>query len=100
VDRYLIVRSHEKLVGVIIYMADGVAVGGGPGVQRSVVAAGTPTVVLLGYDVEGGRPGALGAASRTFPQHGVEFALAMASRSGASRRGRQVTGGPGSVRMW
>jgi hypothetical protein len=27
-------------------------------------------------------------------------ALAMASRSGASRRGRQVTGGPGVVRMW
>jgi hypothetical protein len=27
-------------------------------------------------------------------------ALAMASRSGASRRGRQVTGGSGVVRMW
>jgi hypothetical protein len=27
-------------------------------------------------------------------------ALAMVSRSGASRRGRQTTGGPGVVRMW
>jgi hypothetical protein len=41
----------EKLAGVVVDMADGVAVGNVPGVQRSVVAAGTPSVVLLGYDV-------------------------------------------------
>jgi hypothetical protein len=52
----LVVGSHqvdfgkdgatEKLVGLVVDMADGVAVGNSPGVQRSVVAAGTPTVFL------------------------------------------------------
>jgi hypothetical protein len=60
-DGELVVGSHqvdfgkdgatEKLVGVVVVMTDGVAVRNGPGVQRSVVAAGTPTVVFLGYDV-------------------------------------------------
>jgi hypothetical protein len=61
-DRDFVIGSHqvdfgkdgatEKLVGVVVNMADGVAVGNGPGVQHSVAAAGTPTVVLvLGYDV-------------------------------------------------
>jgi hypothetical protein len=55
-DGDLVVDSHqvdfgedgatEKLVGVVVDMADGVEVGNGPGVQCSVVAAGTPTVVL------------------------------------------------------
>jgi hypothetical protein len=58
-DGNLIVSSHqidfgkdgttEKLVGVVD-MTDGEAVEDGPGVQRSVVAAGTTTVVLLGHD--------------------------------------------------
>jgi hypothetical protein len=39
----------EKLVGVIMDMMDEVAVEDGPGVECSVVAAGTPTVVLLGH---------------------------------------------------
>jgi hypothetical protein len=60
----LVVSSHqvdfgkdgttEKLVGVVEDMTDGVAVGDCPGVQSSVVTAGTPTVVLLRHDVEGG----------------------------------------------
>jgi hypothetical protein len=39
---------------------------------------------------------------RAVPSHSMasKSALAMVSRSGASRRGRQVTGGPGAVRMW
>jgi outer membrane lipoprotein SlyB len=55
----LVVRSHQidfrkdgatgKLAGVVVDMVDGIAVGNGPGVQRSVVAAMTPTIVLLGY---------------------------------------------------
>jgi hypothetical protein len=59
-DGNLVVRSHqvdfggngitEKLVGVIVDMADGVAVGNCTGVQGFVIATGTPPVVLLGYD--------------------------------------------------
>jgi hypothetical protein len=33
-------------------VTDGIAVGDGSGVQRSVVAAGAPTFVFLEYDVE------------------------------------------------
>jgi hypothetical protein len=60
-DGDLVICSHqvnlgengaaEKLVGVIVDMTDGVAVRNGTGVKCSVLAAGTPTVVLLGYDV-------------------------------------------------
>jgi hypothetical protein len=63
VDRNFVVSSHqvdfgkdgtaEKLVGVVVDVTDGVAVGNGPGVQRFVVAAGTPSVVFLGHDVKG-----------------------------------------------
>jgi hypothetical protein len=63
--------TTEKLVGVVMDMPDGVAVGNGTGVEGSVIATGTPPVVLLGYDVERRRPGTLGAASRAVPQHGV-----------------------------
>jgi hypothetical protein len=82
-DGDLVIGSHqvdfgkdgatEKLVGVVVDMADGVAVGNGPGIQRSVLSAWAPTVVLLGFDVEGGRPGALVSASGAFSQHGVEL---------------------------
>jgi hypothetical protein len=63
-DRDLILCSHPvhlvedgedettgKLVGVIMNMTDGVAVGDDTGVVYSVVAAWTPTVVFLGHDV-------------------------------------------------
>jgi hypothetical protein len=60
-DGDLIICSHqvdlredgtsEKLVGVVMEMSHGVAVGDGPGVECSVVAAGTPPVVLLGHDM-------------------------------------------------
>jgi hypothetical protein len=46
--------ATEKLVGVVVDVMNGVAVRNGSGVQRAIVAAGTPTVVLLGYDVESG----------------------------------------------
>jgi hypothetical protein len=54
-------------------MPDAVAVGNGTGVEGSVIATGTPPVVLLGYNVERRRPGTLGAASCAVPQHGVEL---------------------------
>jgi hypothetical protein len=60
-DGDLVVSSHqvdfgedgttEELVGIVTDMMDGVAVGDGPGVQRSVVAPRTPIVVLFGHDV-------------------------------------------------
>jgi hypothetical protein len=46
----------EKQVGVVVDMTDWVAVGNGSGVQRSVVAAGTPTVIPFWYDVKSGKP--------------------------------------------
>jgi hypothetical protein len=42
--------TTEKLVGVVMDMTDGIAVGDGPGVECPVVAAGTLRVVF-GHDV-------------------------------------------------
>jgi hypothetical protein len=44
-------RTTEKLVRVVVDMTDGIAVGNGACVEPSVVAAGSPTVVILGDDV-------------------------------------------------
>jgi hypothetical protein len=41
--------TPRKLVRVIMYVADGIVVWNSSGVQRSIVAAGSPTVILLGY---------------------------------------------------
>jgi hypothetical protein len=42
--------TTEKLVGVIMDMTNGVAVGEGPGVECYIIDAGTFTIVL-GHDV-------------------------------------------------
>jgi hypothetical protein len=42
--------TTEKLVGVIMDMADGVVVGNGTGVEGSVISTGMPPIVL-GNDV-------------------------------------------------
>jgi hypothetical protein len=83
IDRNLVVCSDwidlrenartRELVGVVMYVSDGVAVGNGSGVQRSIVSAGTPIVVLLGQDVKWGGSRTLGVAGCAIPQHGVEF---------------------------
>jgi hypothetical protein len=65
--------TTEKLVGVVMDMPDGVAVGNGAGIEGSVIVTGTPPVVLLGNDVELRRPGTLGAASCAILQPGVEL---------------------------
>jgi hypothetical protein len=44
-------RTAKKLVGVVMYMAVGVAVGNGSGFECPVIAAGAPTIVLFGHDV-------------------------------------------------
>jgi hypothetical protein len=92
--------TTEKLVGIIMDMPEGVAVGNSTGVESSVIATGTPAVVLLGYDVERRRPGTLERRAVPFRNMASNSALTIASRSGASRHGRQVTVGPGIVRMW
>jgi hypothetical protein len=107
-DGYFVASCHqvdfgedgttEKLVGVIRDMPDGLAVQNGTGVEGSAIATGTPPVVL-GYDVEAEDQEL--SERRAVPSRNMasNSALATASRSGASRRGRQVTGGPGIVRM-
>jgi hypothetical protein len=82
-DGYLVVGSHkvdfgedgtsEMLVGVVMDMPDGVAVGNGTGVEGSVIATRAPHFVLLGNDVECRRPGTQGAANCAVLQNGVEL---------------------------
>jgi hypothetical protein len=82
-DGDLIVSSHQadfgedgttaKLVGVVMDMPDGVAVGNDTGVEGSIISTGPPPVVLLGYDVGRRRPGTLRAASCAILQHGVKL---------------------------
>jgi hypothetical protein len=43
--------TTEKLVGVVMDMADGIAVGNDTGVEGSVIATGTPPVLFHGNDV-------------------------------------------------
>jgi hypothetical protein len=42
--------TTDKLVGVVMAKTDGIAVGDGPDVECSAIAAGTPTVGLV-HDV-------------------------------------------------
>jgi hypothetical protein len=35
-----------------MFVTDGIAIGNGSGVQRPIVSAGTPTIVLLGHDMQ------------------------------------------------
>jgi hypothetical protein len=68
------VRELGRTAEVSVMNVTGrVAVGNGSGVQRSVVTAGTPTVVLLGHDMYRRGPGTLGAASCAVQQHCVEL---------------------------
>jgi hypothetical protein len=90
----------EKLVGVVMDMPDGVAVGNGTGVEGSVIATGTPPVILLGHDVERRDQELLELRALPSRNMASNSALAIANLSSASRRGRQVTGGSGIVRMW
>jgi hypothetical protein len=72
VDRDLLVSSEEvnfgkvgaagKAVGVVLYMWDQIPVRDGVSVQSSVISTGPPTAVLLGHEMEGGRPWTLGVS--------------------------------------
>jgi hypothetical protein len=62
-------------VRVVVDVRDWVPVGNGSGVEGPVIAAGTPAVVLLGYQVESGRPGTLGTASSAVANHGFKLGL-------------------------
>jgi hypothetical protein len=80
-----------------VYVANGIAVGRGSGVQRSIVAAGAPTVVL-GHDVQGQGPRALGRKSSTFAHHGVE--LDFGDFEPVRDEATWSAGGHDVVRMW
>ena len=108
-DGNLVVRPYQvnfgkggatgKAVGVVLYVWDRIPVWNGASVQGSVVSTGPLTAVLLGYEMEGGRPWAIGASGSAIPQHGVELSLGDGQTVWGRRRGRQATGGPGVVRM-
>jgi hypothetical protein len=83
-DGNLVVSPHEvdfgkggaarKAVRVVLYVCDWVPVRNGANIQGSVISAG-PTTAVLGHEVEGGRPWALGASGCTVLQHGVDLGL-------------------------
>jgi hypothetical protein len=85
VDRDLVVSPNEvdfgkdgaagKAVVVVLYMWDWIPVSDGVSVQSLVVSTGPPTAVLLGHEMEGGRPQSLGASGCAVQQHGVELGL-------------------------
>jgi hypothetical protein len=60
-----------KAVGVELYLWDWIPVRNRASVQGSLVSAGSPTAVLLGHELEGGRQWALGASGCTVLQLGV-----------------------------
>jgi hypothetical protein len=64
--------TKEELVGVIMNMTKGVAVGDGADIGCSVVTTGTPTVVLFEYDV-GRRGRSVGIVRSRTEGHGVCF---------------------------
>jgi hypothetical protein len=80
-------------------MSGGAAIGNGRGVEGSVFGRRTPPVDHFGYGVRRRRPGTLGWRAVLSQNMALNPALAMMSRSGASRGGRQVTSGLVVVRM-
>jgi hypothetical protein len=83
VDRNLVISSDEvnfgkggaagKAVRVVLYVWDRIPVWDGASVQSSIISAGPPTVVLLGDEMEGGRPWTLDTSGCAVLQHGVEL---------------------------
>jgi hypothetical protein len=62
-------------VRVVVDVRYWVAVGNGSGVECAIIAAGTPTVVLLGHQVECRRPRTLGMAGSAVAPYGFELGL-------------------------
>jgi hypothetical protein len=87
-------------MGRIVDMPDGVAVGSGMGIKGSIIAAGTPPVVRLGYDFSAEDEERSERQAVPFRNMASNSALVILSRSGASHRDRHVTGGPDMVRLW
>ena len=85
VDRDLMVSSYQasfgkgcaarKAVGVVLYVWDWVPVRDGASFKGSVVSTGPPAAVLLGHEIEGRRPWALGTSGSAVPQHGIKLGL-------------------------
>jgi hypothetical protein len=62
-------------MGVVLYVWDSVSVRDCESDLGSVISIKSTAVVLLGHEMEGGRPWALGTSGSTVPQHGVEIGL-------------------------
>jgi hypothetical protein len=81
VDRYLVVSYDEvnfgkggaagKAAGVVLYVWDRIPVRVGASVQSSIISAMPPNAVLLGHEVDGGRPWTFGASGSDVLNHGV-----------------------------
>ena len=69
-------------------------VGDGCSVQSTIVATGSPAVFFLGDEVEGRSPGLSERRAVPFRIISSNSDFANRRRSDASRRGREVTGGP------
>jgi hypothetical protein len=84
-DRNLMIGSHKvnfgkggavrKVVGLVLDVWDWVMVGVGASVQGSVISTRPPNPVLLGHEMESGRPWALGTSGCTVAQHSIALGL-------------------------
>ena len=85
IDRNLIIRNHEvqfstrrcaQKCDLLSPVCRGLGICKGF-CERSDLAISikSPTAVLLGHEMEGGRPWALGTCGCTLPQHAVELVL-------------------------
>ena len=63
------------VMGVVLYVWDWVSIRDSASVQGSVISTRPPTAVLLGLEMGGGWPWALGTSGCTVPQHGIELGL-------------------------
>jgi hypothetical protein len=89
--------SVSRLLCKVGNVPNGILVGDGRSVQCTIVATGSPAVFFLRDEWRGEAQGL--SERRAVPFRNIssnsDFAIRM--RSGASRRGRDVTGGPGVV---
>ena len=64
-----------EVIGVVLYVWDWVSVRDCASDLGSVISTKSPTAVLLGHEMEGGGPWALGTSGCTVPHHGVKLGL-------------------------
>jgi hypothetical protein len=88
----------SRLLCKVGNVPNGILVRDGRSVQCTIVATGSPAVFILGDEVEGEAQGLSERRAVPFRSISSNSDFAIRRRSGASRRGRQVTGSPGVLR--